>query len=152
MFGGRPSSGAFDVSRDSRFVAAIHFGDEKLSRLATPPVVSKIKRNGTKEGKGEKVQGLKYARDLKEEEAQHDSIVTDSLLQMTSLSGDDKVNEGKSELFRDSLETPDLIEEDNVGPLPNAEGLGIRKNEDMELHPFSLFGRVRNARFTIDFS
>jgi len=103
MFSGQPGAAILDVARDPRYVGAIHFGDDRLRRQRVAPTIMN--------------DGGQHRRTMstigEEEDVESDSLVTDSILQMTSLTSGERPP------------TKDAAQEEAVAVTP-------RKSEDMD--------------------
>ena len=146
MFGGKTPLNLFDVARNENYVSKIQIGsDGKIGQTIAPPLPDK------------KVFGLRYRRMSPIGEiASHnqDSIVTDSLLQMTSFSSSQVITTTSS-VSRSNSFSHETITEEEYGPedddidddidilnddneddqesSPIKPGFGmVKKNEDMD--------------------
>ncbi len=133
-----------------RYVSAIHFGDEKLSRQRLPPV-TEVATSTTPASMAttirvmpaigeENADEISYAENFEHSNDFGDSIVTDSLLQMTSLSSKEQQQHQDvnivhaNQMESDSLEQEVVEEEgDTARRTSQSSAVGMaRKSEDMD--------------------
>lgn len=108
MFG-RPPDNVMEVAKNDRFVSSIKFGDNKPKSYRFGDACKENDENCF---------GIKSYHNLEMNVDPHDSIVTDSLLQMTSFSTDSKLGKDEDE-DEEELRKSDAL-------------AGIRKTEDMD--------------------
>ena len=131
MFGGQPTGNVLTVLKNDEYVRAIDFGDDRLLKQKRPPVTYKDNRCfGIRYHHQQR--GMSPIGESGRESRQQDSIVTDSLLQMTSLSSENKNN--KTDNDEDFFDEDLLKEDDDDVPdaITPANPLGLHKNEDMD--------------------
>ncbi len=153
MFGGKPAKGVMDVTRNERYVSSINFGDENLSRQRLPPVTEVPGAEAAAAAAAAAATAGAAAattirvlppigegdNNLERSDLFEDSIVTDSLLQMTSLSSKERKEEDSedggavrsSSVEADSIEAERLRRERRVSDEARRLGLAGR-TEDMD--------------------
>ena len=141
MFAGKPLHSIVEVAQNEQFVSKIQIGNSQIQigRQGKPTAKQSVIVDVNEELVSSP---LEFSLNVQEEvsfepnfdrsELTHDSIVTEALLQMTSLSSEpkpatihEKVNSEKNE-----LPSPSASKSQEV-ILPGATGMVIHKNEDM---------------------
>ena len=128
MFGDTPPVAVMDVATNDKFVSAISFGNERLARQKLPPVTLLSKMSPIDEADNGQV-APDTAVDLA-----GDSIVTDSLLQMTSLSSGSNNKQDHAVVDPSSSIEADSIDEGDDVPTvdPSTTVVVGKRSEDMD--------------------